>query len=121
MLRFATFHTGVIMGAEHQLRSVFIVIAIPFALIVLGASFFKALIVSFLLLAAHEVNMCSRWISRGTFAVLIVACAVWLGAMPPPSEIKAFAASGIAPYLASSVETAALETQSLHCNQAPAQ
>lgn len=80
-------------GEKQILQGIFIAVSYFVALLILGAAWWKAAVISVMIVGALSVNMGTRWISRSGAALLVVALATWVDLLPAPSQMKAYATS----------------------------
>lgn len=76
---------------KSRLQTVFLVAAYFSSLLILGAPWWKAAAISFVVVAAYALNMWTRWITRGAAALLVVAFAAWVDLVPSPTRMKVLA------------------------------
>jgi hypothetical protein len=88
-------------GERRALLAVFVAILYCISLWVLGVTWWKAPVVGLMAGATFVAQFSMRVISRGAVALLILASAVWIEALPPPSQWKPIASSATSSALAS--------------------
>lgn len=77
---------------KSELQAGFVLVAYFVALLILGATWWKAAAIGLVLGTAYGLEMGASWIARAAVVLLVVAFTVWVDLLPAPSQMKVLVA-----------------------------